>query len=104
MLVSNYINLDTTTKLLVRVNSDKFSCFFINIGDILVVDTVAKISDGMRILVSLNGKLNIRIFRTIADKNYIQTPENNFLPLSINPNFEYKVIGVITTISTVNYK
>jgi len=103
MFATNYIDLDTASKLVVRVNSDNFSCFFINIGDILVIDTIAEISDGMRVLVSLNGKLNIRIFRRIASQNYIQTPANNLLPLSITPYFEYKIIGVITTVSAVNY-
>jgi len=95
---NQYIDLNSATKLIIKVNSEIFSCFFINEGDILVVDMVAKISDGMRVLVSFNGELSIRIFRTIAHIDYIQTTDNKFLPLSIKPYVEYKIIGVISSV------
>jgi len=99
MLDTNqYINLDSATNLIVKVNSDKFSCFFIDEGDILVVDMEAKISDGMRVLVFFNGEFSIRIFRTIAHIDYIQTVDNKFLPLLIEPYIEYKIIGAISSV------
>ena len=101
--INQYLNSNSASTMIVKVNGNNFSYFFINDGDILVIDTETQIADGMRVLISVNGELSIRIFRTINNISYIQTPDQKFLPLSIKPYIEYKIIGVISGIIHSRY-
>jgi len=81
-----------------RVNGDKLKDFGINDGDILIVDTVIEPTDGKFVLASISGELTIKIFRKFGDVAYLQSAENQYLPLKIDGYIEFILLGVVTKI------
>lgn len=96
--ISNYLSLESISTMVLQVLTSKFSDFFINSGDILVIDTKQQFSDKARVLVSMDGNLSIKIFRIIDSTYYLQTTDKKFLPLSLTPYFRYSILGTITGI------
>jgi SOS-response transcriptional repressor LexA len=99
-IFSNFINkyLTSPSTIFIKIMDDEFSDFFIKSGDILIVDSAKNIENGERIVVSMNGKLSVKIFRIIANISYLQTSDKKYLPLSIEPYIEFKIIGKIAGI------
>jgi SOS-response transcriptional repressor LexA len=93
--INQYISSNSADTIILKVRGNSLKYFFINDGDILVVDTHSKITNGMRVLVSMNDKLSIKLFREIDNEQYLQTAVQEIFPLSIEPYIEYEIIGAI---------
>ncbi|MDR0926674.1 MAG: S24 family peptidase [Ignavibacteria bacterium] len=94
--ISQYFNANPDETILLKANGNKYSCYYINDGDVIIVDTSVKIVDKMRVLVAVNSQLSIKIYRVIDDTEYLQTDNNVYLPLSITSEFSYEIIGAIS--------
>lgn len=81
-----------------KVNGNTLNHFGMSDGDILIVDTVIEPSDGKYVLASINGELTIKIYRKFGDVVYLQSAENQFLPLKIDGYVEFILLGVVTKI------
>ena len=67
-------------------------------GDILIIDTAREPRDGRIVLVMLGNDLSVKIFRENKGKPYLQTDDESFIPIRINDEFEFKIIGVATKV------
>ncbi len=65
-------------------------------GDILIVDTSKEPRDGKIVIVMLNGDLSVKIYRENEGKPYLQTDNEQFIPLEIESGLKFEVIGVVT--------
>jgi DNA polymerase V len=65
-------------------------------GDILIVDTAIEPRDGKIVIVMLKGELSVKIFRENAGNPYLQTDNERFIPLEIDDEFKFEIIGVVT--------
>lgn len=81
-----------------RVNGDSLRHFGICDGDILIVDTIIEPTDGKLVLSSISGELTIKIYRKFGDVPYLQSADNQFLPLKIDGYIEFILLGVVTKI------
>ena len=79
----------------IDVIDDSFVDFFVNNGDVLLVEKSADIYQDAKILVTMNGKYSIKIFKEIESIKYLQTADKKYLPFAIAPYIEYKVIGIV---------
>lgn len=82
----------------IDVVDDAFVDFFINNGDVLLVEPDAEIYQDAKLLVSMNGKYSIKIYKEIEDIKYLQTADKKYLPFEILPYIEFKIIGIVTGI------
>ena len=65
-------------------------------GDLLVVDSYCKPENSKFILVQINHNLAIRRFRVFEDKEYIETPAGQYLPINDDFFDTLDFVGVIT--------
>lgn len=81
-----------------HVSGDNLKHVGILDGDILIIDTVQKPVDGKIVLVKLGNDLSVKIFRENEGNHYLQTDDKSFIPIKINDEFEFNIIGVATKV------
>ena len=64
-------------------------------GNILVVDTSLEPKDGKIVVVMLGSELSVKIYRENDGNPYLQTDNERFIPVRIDSEFEFKIIGVV---------
>lgn len=82
----------------VKIRGDEMNAANIADGDILIVDTAIVPKNGKIVLARLNSLLTIKIFRDVDGEIFLETPDERFLPLKIEPYMEYEIIGVVTKV------
>ncbi len=66
-------------------------------GDVLVVDSAIKPSDGKIVLVTLNSGLTVKIYREIDGDIFLESQKQQFLPLTVG-EIEFEIIGTVSKI------
>lgn len=67
-------------------------------GDILIVDSQIEPEDGKFVIIQINNQLTVRIYRIIDAEPYIQSLNEQFVPLNIENYISFDLIGVVTKI------
>ena len=95
VFINTFIKNNHTS--IIRITDNKYKEMYITAGDYIIVNYATTPMDGDRVLVSVNGKLLIKIFRKLDDLEYVVGDSHNhscFLPLSVG-DFNMEVIAVI---------
>ena len=66
--------------------------------DILVVDEKIKPVDGKIVVAAFNGELAVKIYREIDGEVYLESADNQFLPVNIEPYIKFYILGTVTRI------
>ena len=66
--------------------------------DILVVDEKIKPVDGKIVVAAFNGELAVKIYREIEGETYLESADNQFLPVNIEPYVKFYILGTVTRI------
>jgi len=67
-------------------------------GDILVVDTSIHPVDGKIVVVSINNDLTVKLYRDFDGIVTLQTDNERYVPLKIEPYMEFKIVGIVTKV------
>jgi len=67
-------------------------------GDILIVDTSLTPRDGKIVVVELRNSLSVKIYRDGNGIPYLQTDNEYFLPMKIDEDFEFNIIGIVSKV------
>ncbi len=67
-------------------------------GDILIVDASAQPEDGSIVVASICGDLAIRYYRDIDDEIFLESQNQQFIPIDIGFYIDYQVLGTVTRI------
>ena len=67
-------------------------------GDILVVDTSIHPVDGKIVVVSINNDLTVKLFREFDGVITLQTDNERYVPIKIEPYMEFKIVGTVTKV------
>lgn len=95
--LNEYLVEHPTATFFAKISGEDLSNVGIHDGDILIIDTSSKPSDGKMVLVMLNNELTVKFFRDIDGEIFFESSKNNFVPQNL-PGLEYEIIGVITKI------
>ena len=96
--INEYLIDHPAATFFARVKGDSMSEIGIMDDDIVVFDTALQPRDGKVVIASGNNELTIKIYRNIDGSIYLQSSNNRFLPLKIEPYLEFKIIGVVTKV------
>lgn len=96
--LNEYLIEHPTATFFAKVNGDAMADAGIRDGDILIVDTSLEPADNRIVVASVNGDFTIKIFRLIEGNSYLQSSNEQFVPLKIEPYIEYKIVGIVTKI------
>lgn len=86
------------TTFFAHVTGDNLEESGIYDGDILIVDTSMKPRDGNIVVVELRNNLSVKIYREFNEQVYLQTDKEHFLPMKIDKDFEFNVIGIVNKV------
>lgn len=81
-----------------RVKGNSMKEHGITDSDILVVDAAIEPKNGKVVVASINNELTVKIFRIIDGVEYLESDEKKFLPISINEDFHYNILGTVTKV------
>lgn len=82
----------------VRVEGESMVGANIHTGDILIVDRSIQAVDGAIVIAILNGEFTVKRI-SIVQKKIVLMPENpSYPPISISPDSDFQVWGVVTYI------
>lgn len=65
-----------------------------NIGDYIVFDPDFKKIPGKNYLISINGSLEISLYRKISGEEYFDPGVNGVQPIKITPQLDYEIIAI----------
>jgi len=80
---------------MVKVNGESMIDENIFDGDLLIVRSTNKASNGDVIISSLNGELTVKTFRIIEGKSYLFSANEKFLPIEIFPMWQFEIQGIV---------
>ena len=86
------------TSFFAKVKGDDMSQIGIREDDIIIFDTSLEPVDGKIIIINVKNEMAVKVYRNINDVEYIQSSNNQFLPLNIHPYLEFNIIGVVTKV------
>lgn len=86
------------TTFFARISGGELSNVGISDGDILIIDTSIEATDGKLILATLNNDLTVKYYRDVDGKQYLESHNSFFTPLSLGDEINWKIIGVITKV------
>ena len=101
--INSIFEVQTDNISLLRVVGSAYLGYFIYDGDVLVIDTDAKLYDCDKVFVRINGVESVKIYRQIGDFGYLQTSISTILPEAIG-DLKYEIIGVITKVIHISNK
>lgn len=81
-----------------RVKGNTMSDLGIRDNDILIFDTSLEPLDGKIVIAKSNDELTVKIYRNIEGNIYLQSSNNQFLPLEIEDYLNFEVLGVVTNV------
>ena len=81
-----------------RVKGNSMSDLGIRDDDILIFDTSLELQDGKIVIASSNNEMTVKVYRNIEGNIYLQSSNNQFLPLIIEDYLEFEVLGVVTNV------
>jgi DNA polymerase V len=81
-----------------RVKGDSLEKAGIRDGDILIVDASVDPKDGRMVVASINNELMVKIYREIEGVKYLESHDERFLPIKIEPFMEFAVMGTVTRV------
>ncbi len=93
--LSNFLVSDYENSFLVRVIVVSMIEENIFEGDILVVNKKVQPTDGKVVIASLNGEMAVKRFRRIEGKVYLYSANKKFLPIEIQPYWQFEIQGIV---------
>lgn len=81
-----------------RVKGNSMIDLGIRNDDILIFDTSLEPKDGKIVIASSNNEMTVKVYRNIEGNIYLQSSNNQFLPLKIKDYLEFEVLGVVTNV------
>jgi len=80
----------------VRAQGDSMIKAGIHSGDILVVDKSIEVSNNKIVIAVVDGELTVKRYRIIKDKHLLFAENDEFKPIEIDPDSDFRVWGVVT--------
>lgn len=80
-----------------RVKGDSLDELGIRDDDVLIVDSSIDPVDGKFVLIYLKNELTVKVYRNIRGKEYLQSANNQFVPLKVG-SMNFDVLGVVTKV------
>ena len=85
------------TTFFAKVKGNEMAEAGIHDGDFLIIDRSIKPEDGKIVVASINDELSVKYFRDIDGELYLETQNQQFLPINIG-EMEFDILGVVTNI------
>lgn len=70
----------------------------INSGDVMIVDKAIKPQNNDIVLAMLDGEFTVKHIRINENQLYLMPANNNYQPITINAEMDFKIWGVVTYI------
>ncbi len=67
-------------------------------GDILIIDTSIKPTDGKLVLAVFGDNMTVKYYRNIDGEIFLESQDSGFYPLEIGSDFSFEIIGTVTRI------
>lgn len=81
-----------------RIHGNMLNDVGISDGDILIVDTSLEPADSRLVIAQINGELTVKLYRELHGQIYLESHNNQFLPIKIEPYMQFEVLGRVTKI------
>ncbi|MCB0805174.1 MAG: translesion error-prone DNA polymerase V autoproteolytic subunit [Bacteroidales bacterium] len=94
--LNDYLIKNKAATFLVKVTGNSMEKAGILDGDVLVIDRSAEPSNGKVILGVLNGEFTVKRIRTKRNKLFLEPANDDYKPIEITPEMDFKVWGVAT--------
>lgn len=94
--INEFVVSHPLTSFFVRVSGWDLISRSIDDGDILLVDTSIQPSHDKLVLVNLNGDYYVKNYLIVDGEILLESDSAFYLPLKINDDFEYQIVGVVT--------
>ena len=94
--LNEYLVKNKPATFLIKVTGNSMQNAGIFDGDVLVVDRSIEPTDGRVILGVLNGEFTVKRISIIKGKLSLMPANDDFKPIDITPEMDFKVWGVIT--------
>jgi len=94
--INEFIVSHPLTSFFVRVSGWDLISRGIDDCDILLVDTSIQPSHDNLVLVNLNGNYYVKNYQIVDGEILLESDSDFYLPLRINDDFEYQIVGVVT--------
>jgi len=94
--LNDYLIKNKPATFIIKVTGNSMENAGIFDGDVLVVDRSLEPADGKVILGVLNGEFTVKRISIKKEKLYLMPESDDFKPIEINPEMDFKVWGVVT--------
>lgn len=80
----------------VRVDGDSMRGAGIHKDDILIVDRSLEPTNGKIVIAVINGEFTVKRIRLLQGKVFLEPENPQYMPMEINPNWDFQVWGIVT--------
>lgn len=94
--LNEYLIRNQPATFLVRVHGNSMENAGILNGDILVIDRSLEPADGRIVIGVINGEFTVKRILKKSGKFFMQPENENFKPLEITPEMDFKIWGIVT--------
>lgn len=67
-------------------------------GDVLVIDTASRPTDGRIVVVKVGEEHLVKYYRDINGSQYLESQNRSFIPIQLSDMLKYEMIGVVTKV------
>ena len=94
--LNDYLIKNKSSTFLVKVHGDSMKDAGIIDGVILIIDRSIEPTNGKIILGVINGEFTVKRIKCSKDKTWLIPENDNFKPIEISDEIDFKVWGVVT--------
>jgi len=67
-------------------------------GDVLVIDTAHKPTDGRIVVVKIQDEYLVKYFREMNGELYLESQNRQFIPINLGEIMQYEIVGTVTKV------
>lgn len=94
--LNEYLIPHPAATFFVRVDGDSMRGAGIHKDDILIVDRSLEPTNGKIVLAVINGEFTVKRIRMMQDKVFLEPENPQYMSMEINPNWDFRVWGIVT--------
>ncbi len=81
-----------------KVCGDAMADLGVRDDDLVIFDSSLEPKDGKIVVARCNEELTLKVYRVFDGEAFLQSTNNQFLPMEINPYVKFEILGLVTKV------